>query len=129
MFIPEGIRTISSAFFSHSRINECIVFPNSLVNIGGKNSRDNGPGAFFEAYLPDVVLPQSLESIETHSFWGCHFRNLRLANDQLRRFPDNCFMGAEIGTLYLPCGMKSHIDDVMGIYFPKSHVYNIDFYK
>lgn len=129
MVIPEGITSISSRFFSHSRISEGIEFPNSLVDIGGKSSESSGSGAFFESFLPYVAFPQSLESIETHSFWGCHIRRLRLTNDQLRRFPENCFMGTEIETLHLPWNMKSHIDDVMGIYFPKSHVYNIEFDK
>ena len=97
LIIPEGVIRIASHALTDITVTRRIEFPQSLRAIG----TELWEGALYRCTLPDVFLPETVETATSYAFGGCQIRSLYLP----QRF---VFCGGRylkhtrIGTLYLP---------------------------
>jgi hypothetical protein len=121
LIIPEGVTAIGENFFRYGFVEEIFHFPNTLRSIG--DERDHG--VFAKSHLPDVVIPESVETIGIFAFGSCTIKSIKLTRffdcEYLRQFND-----AHIGTLYLPydCRWNHGFDGFVYLHEAK----NVEFY-
>lgn len=96
LIIPEGVVTIPDDSFRRYTVLEKLRFPGSLRVLG-----TNDGCAFANCRLPDVVLPESLESLGTFVFGNSTMRSLHIPKGLRSRYFRQ-FKGSHIETLYLP---------------------------
>ena len=97
LIIPEGVTSLEHDFFRGGLVQDDILLPSSLVSLGDKWN----PGVFSDACLPELIIPDNVNSIGEFAFGNSRIKSLRITrvfeSEYLRQFK-----GAYIGTLYLP---------------------------
>ena len=101
--LPANLEVISVASFSQAKIVEELVLPDTLKVIGD-GAFDNGQSDIrVDEFTPKITkLPESLEFIGSHAFWG----DTRLTADaylpNARRIDAEAFTRTSIRDVYLP---------------------------
>lgn len=97
LIIPEGVTSLEHEFFRGGLVQDVIQLPSTLVSLGDKWN----PGVFSDSCLPEIVIPDNVNSIGEFAFGNSRIKSLRLSrvfeSEYLRQFK-----GAYIGTLFLP---------------------------
>ena len=96
LIIPEGVVTIPDDSFRRYTVLEELCFPGSLRVLG-----TNDGCAFANCHLPDVFLPESLESLGSFVFGNSTMHSLHIPKGLRSRYLRQ-FKGSSIETLYLP---------------------------
>ena len=93
LIIPEGVTSIERDFFRGGLVENVVSFPHTLKIIGNY--------AFSDSRLPDIIIPENVNEIETFAFGNSIIRSVKFIRffecKYLRQFK-----GAQIETLYLP---------------------------
>lgn len=111
--IPEGVKAIPCGMFKEYVIHGTMTLPKSLLCIGvGYSEREEG-NAFRHSWLPDLVLPETLEALGTYAFASTVIRSVTALFDPEKILPERArqFMGAKIGELRVPVKYRDLIQE------------------
>lgn len=97
LIIPEGVTSFEREFFCGGLVQDYVQLPSTLVSLGERWTA----GVFSNARLPEIVIPDNVNSIGDFAFGNSRIKSLKLTRvfecEYLRQFK-----GAHIETLYLP---------------------------
>lgn len=107
LVIPEGVKSLPADFMRGYHIDSKIIFPNTLEAIGDIKWEDENNEChcvLAKTYLPEVIIPKSVEIIGTYAFGGSHIKKLVFENvircEYARQFKDS-----QIEVLVIPKAM------------------------
>ncbi|MDR2742655.1 MAG: leucine-rich repeat domain-containing protein [Treponema sp.] len=103
---PDTNGVIITRYFVYSGYGRVLTIPNTL---NGKPVTVIGEGAFADAYLEAVVLPNKLEVIGNKAFVGSRFYDIAIP-DTVKSIGKLAFQNAYLQTISLGSGLES-IDD------------------
>lgn len=125
LIVPEGVVGFCDNFGFYFTVTERFELPGSLREIGRDNEADWTLGrmnVFSRAYLPTVIIPETVESIGVFAFGGSHIETLCLPprafekmTPYLRQFKDS-----RIRKLYW-CGDFTHLR--LDAWFQEVYIY------
>lgn len=112
LILPHGIKSTleeDDTGFSESESLRTVIFPEGLKTIGGFHSCPK---------LTGIELPESLEIIESHAFWGCKaITNIRIPAS-VKEMDGSCFAGCNITSYEVDEG-NSYYTAIDGVIFTK----------
>ncbi|MBR5418677.1 leucine-rich repeat protein, partial [Candidatus Saccharibacteria bacterium] len=110
LLLPENLEVIGVFAFSQAQIDEPLVLPETLKMIGDGafNFGEYSYSSYSGNYKPITInhLPQSLEFIGEHAFWGDYNVTADVNLPNLRRLYAQAFYGTRVRDVYLPSTLE-----------------------
>lgn len=104
--LPDNIEKIGFAAFSECSSLYHFAFPRNLTSIG--------PCAFQFSGLESAVLPERVNSIGHHSFYGCDNLEGVYLPDEVKNIPDGAFANcANLKSISLPSGLLTMCENAL----------------
>lgn len=72
LIVPEGVTGFANDFLRGWAITETVIFPKTLKSIG----TDHGMSCFADCYLPEIVLPESVNCLGHYAFGHSYIQKL-----------------------------------------------------
>ena len=112
LILPHGIKSTleeDDTGFSESESLRTVIFPEGLKIIGGFHSCPK---------LTEVILPESLEKIESHAFGGCEAITSIRIPASVKEMDGSCFAGCNITSYEVDEG-NSYYTAIDGVIYTK----------
>ena len=109
LYFHEGVESIAKGAFCYLTINNAVILPNSLTEIGLEDGNGGwDEGAFFGVnFRNGVVLPENLSYIGPQTFGESNISGMPIIPSQILEIPAGLYRGTQISGIEIPETVES----------------------
>lgn len=109
LIVPEGVTGFADGFLTGWAITETVIFPKTLKSIG----TDHGHNCFAGCYLPEIILPESVNCLGNYAFGHSYIQKLVIHPNNKSPYRRQ-FKDSTIKELYLPKEVLELLESSIG---------------